>query len=400
MTIENTILLRWPDPQSAHLPLLRSAHVETLVLPQGNAEFSAAASRAGIQTILGNDLPPAVTAGLWPGVRGTPSRRGREVEVASASSEPWVDANGYLVNFERALQPAQTALLAYEANEKAGVKADVEIPFGTVELALVEARVAGGNFVMDLPARFRERLLAADPKAVEAWQSLGNTTAWLKKNAALFGHPVLPQVTALVEPGAATREIANLLHRRGASPQLKNAKGSIEFDKGMLAVVAAGLKELPPECFSSAKAGAILVLDQPAPDSAKLIRQEADRSFYSFGAGKIVAYKRRIVDPSEFAMDVIDLITHKRRATRLWNVLSAIPLATAGEHPGETLLHIVNYGSPATEEFQAHIQGHFSKATLLTPEKAPMPLRTVRRGPSTEVFIPSLRRLAVVRFSN
>lgn len=400
MAIENSILLRWPDPQPAHLPLLRSAHVETLVLPQGNAEFSAAASRAGIQTILGNELPPVVTSGLWPGVRRGSSRRAREVEVASASSEPWVDANGYLVEFHRALQPAQTALLAYEANEKAGVKPDVDTPFGTVELALVEARVAGGNFVMDLPTRFRERLLAADPKAVEAWQSLGKTTAWLKQNAALFGHPVLPQVTALVEPGLATREIANLLHRRGASPLLKNAKGLIEFDKGMLVLVAAGLKEVPSECFVSAKAGAILVLDQPAPDSAKLIRQEADRSFYSFGAGKIVVYNRRIVDPSEFAMDVIDLITHKRRATRLWNVLSAIPLATAGENTGETLLHIVNYGSPATEEFQAHIQGHFSKATLLTPEKAPMPLRTVRRGPSSEVFIPSLRRLAVVRFSN
>ena len=272
MAIENSILLRWPDPQPAHLPLLRSAHVETLVLPQGNAEFSAAASRAGIQTILGNELPPVVTSGLWPGVRRGPSRRAREVEVASASSEPWVDANGYLVEFHRALQPDQTALLAYEANEKAGVKPDVDTPFGTVELALVEARVAGGNFVMDLPARFRERLLAADPKAVEAWQSLGKTTAWLKQNAALFGHPVLPQVTALVEPGLATREIANLLHRRGASPLLKNAKGLIEFDKGMLVLVAAGLKEVPSECFVSAKAGAILVLDQPAPDSAKASR--------------------------------------------------------------------------------------------------------------------------------
>ena len=400
MAIENTILLRWPGAQAAHLPLLRAANVETLVLPQGNAEFSEAASRAGMRTIPGSELPPVVTDGLWPGVRGGPSRRAREAEVASASSEPWVDSNGYLVAFHRVLRPDRAVLLAYEANEKAGVKPDVDTPFGTVELALVEARVAGGNFVMDLPARFRERLLAADPKAVEAWQSLGKTALWLKRNSSLFGHPVMPQITALVEPGIATREIANLLHRRGASPLLKNASLAVRVDKGMLALVAVGLKEVPAECFASAEAGATLVLDRPAPASAKLIRQEADRSFYSLGAGKIVAYNRRIADPSEFAMDVIDLITHKRRAARLWNASAAIPLATAGGHPGEALLHIVNYGSPATDEIQAHIQGHFSRAMLLTPEKTPVQLRAVRRGSSTEVFIPSLRRLAVVRFSN
>lgn len=400
MTIETTTLLRWPDPDVAHLALLRSANVETLVLAQPNPAFSEASRRAGMQTVLAAELPPVVTDGLWPGVRRGPSRRAREVEVASASSEPWVDANGYLVAFHRALKPAQLVLLAYEANEKAGVKPDVDTPFGTVELALVEARVAGGNFVLDLPQRFRERLLAADPKALEAWQSLGKTAAWLKQNSALLGHPVMPEITALVEPGAPTREIANLLHRRGASPLLKNAADPVRAEKGMLAMVAAGLKEIPAACFSSAETGAILVIDRPAPNSAKLIRQEADRSFYSLGSGKVVAYNRRIADPSEFAMDVIDLITHKRRATRLWNVLSAIPLATAGERAGEALLHIVNYGSPATEEFQAHIQGHFSKATLLSPEKTPMPLKTVRRGSSTEVFVPSLRRLAVVRFSN
>ena len=315
MAIEPTTLLRWHDPDLAHLPLLRSANVETLVLEQANLAFSEAASRAGMQTVLATALPPVVTDGLWPGIRRGPSRRAREEEVASASSEPWVDANGYLVEFHRALKPAQPVLLAYEANEKAGVKPDVDTPFNTAELALVEARVAGGNFVLDLPQRFRERLLAADPKAIEAWQSLGKTVAWLKQNATLFGHPVMPQITALVEPGAATREIANLLHRRGASPVLRNAAEPLHLEKGMLAMVAAGLKEIPASCFSSAEAGAILVIDRPAPSSAKLIRQEADRGFYSLGAGKVVSYNRRIADPSEFAMDVIDLITHKRRAS-------------------------------------------------------------------------------------
>jgi hypothetical protein len=62
-------------------------------------------------------------------------------------------------------------------------------------------------------------------------------------------------------------------------------------------------------------------------------------------------------------------------------------------------MHVVNYGGSAREEVQVHIQGHFAKATLLRPEAAPLPLKTARRGPSTEVFLPTLERLATVRFS-
>ena len=34
--------------------------------------------------------------------------------------------------------------------------------------------------------------------------------------------------------------------------------------------------------------------------------------------------KRPIADPSEFALDVIDIITHKRRAVRTWNAPAVI----------------------------------------------------------------------------
>ena len=385
-------MVRWKDGVAGHLPLLQTLRPDVVVSETALPEFE----KAGLKVIPSAALGRVVTDGLWPGIRRGPSRRGREVEVASASSEPWVDANGYLVAYHRALDAKTPVLLGYEANEKAGVKPDVEIPYGTAELALIEARVGGGNFVVDLPVRYRQGLIAGEAKATEAWKALARTAAWLKQNEALFGRPALDAVTAMVEPGGATREIANLLHRRGASPLLCSAlPGNIK----PLALVVAGLKQIPRECFHVAEEGGIVVADQKALPSTTVIREEADRVFCRMGKGTVVAYRRPIVDPSEFAMDVIDLITHRRRATRLWNALSAIPLATEGERKGEALLHVVNYGSPAREEIQAHIQGHFSKAMLLSPEKAPVALKTVRRGPSTEVFLPTLERVAVVRFS-
>lgn len=395
-SITPDLILRWDGAEETHLPLLRQLAPDQILATAPSPVLTAAGFRVSPPA----NLDDVVSDGLWPGIRRPASRAAREAEVASASAEPWVDANGYLVAYHRALNPGKQVTLGYLANEKAGVREDVEIPFGTVELALVEARTAGGNFILDLPVRFRTRLLAADPKAIEAWTSLCRTAAWLKANAGLFGHPALPAITGLVEPGMPTREIANLLHRRGASPFLWNASTPLPAGHAPLALVAAGLKQIPDPCFEAAAAGAILVIDQPAPASAPVTKQESDRKFHSHGKGTIVAYNRRIIDPSEFAMDVIDLITHKRRSTRLWNAISAIPLATAGARPGEALLHVINYGGSAREEVQAHIQGHFAKATLLSPERLPLPLKTARRGPSTEVFLPTLERFATVRFSN
>lgn len=346
------------------------------------------------------DPPPSIIGGLWPGIRRPANRKAMEKEVASASSEPWVDANGYLVAFHRALHPSEPAILTYRADAKAGVRPDVEIPFDTVELALVEARVMGGNYVLDLPTRYREALLNKDPKALASWTRLAKTAAWLKSNARFFGLPMLPSITALVERSAVCAELTNLLHRRGASPLIWPASAPIPAGLGANCLVAAGLKQIPAQCFSAVEAGQTLILDQPPPPAARLTRQESDRAFFSLGKGVIVAYTRRIVDPSEFALDVIDIINHKRRATRIWNSTSSIPLAMQGEARGQAVLHVINYGSGAREEVQAHIQGHFSKATLFRPEAPSLELKAARRGTSTEVFLPTLQRIATVRFSN
>lgn len=352
-----------------------------------------AVAPSGVDAIVSENEEGWISEGLWPGVRSN-GRRGRDTEVASASREPWVDANSYLVEYHRAL--GSTGVLAYGA----GDRMDVEVPYDTAELALIEARIAGGNYIVDLPPRFRAGLAANEAKALAAWASLVKTASWLKQNQGLMGKAVLPEVTALVEPGAATRELANLLHRRGASPALVSADRVPAPQAGILVVVAAGLKQVPEAAFAHARAGASVVIDSAVPAGATQQREEVDRVFYKLGQGTVVAYKKKIVDPSDFAMDVIDVVTHKRRATRLWNAGAAIPLATVGANRGEAILHIVNYGSAAREELQAQIQGHFQKATLLCPEAAEVALPVKRRGTATEVFVPSLQRLAIVRFSN
>ena len=310
-------------------------------------------------------------SGLWPGIRRPPTVDGRGDETASASREPWVDANGYQVGYLRALYPDRPPVLAY-VPDKLG---DRNVPYDSLELALIEAWVAGGNYILAMEPHYREALLKKDAKAVAAWEQLGRTAQWLKENIKLFRQPAVPIVTALVEPGP-TAEIANLLTDGMCLPRWLRDCAS---DSRSTEACCAGCRERETararrcsrrSLLMPKRDRRLIVATVPSQQwwrvaGMKQIEGEQDREYYALGKGQIVAYKRLVADPSEFALDVIDVITHKRRAVRTWNAPAVIALAT-----GERLMHLINYGSPIDMEVQARVQGHYSKATLMRPDGA------------------------------
>ncbi len=392
------ILARWADPDPAHVPLLKQARIQAVLLDTPHAPFEQACHAAGIDTAPAVSVP-VVARGLWPGIRSQP-RRGGGDEIASASREPWVDANGYIVACERVLDPSKPTVLGYRPDDKSGVLPDRMIPFETLEAALAEARVMGGNFVLAVEPRYRAALLKRDPKALAAWSSLGAAAAWLQANAALFARPALPTITALIEPGYPTQELVNLLYRRNASPAVASAASPPSPDPAIQCLIACSLKSVPSSVFAHAERGATVVIDSPPNPAWKAARKEKDRGFYPLGRGQVVVYDKRIADPSEFALDMIDIVNHRNRAARLWNAPAVIPVAVKGERPGQALLHLLNYGAPVADEMQARIQGKFATAELLLPGKPPRKLATAARGATTEVFVPELGRVGTVRFSS
>lgn len=418
------IVVRWNDPDPQHVSLLKEAGITAVLPAPRNQAFASACSQAGIQVLPEGqirflklseiDQAPsgqavALTEGLWPGVRSGPNVKGRGDEVASASREPWVDANGYWIGCLRALYPQREAMLGYLPNQAAGVTPERLIPFSTLELALAEAWMAGGNYVLALETRYRELLLKGDAEALTAWRRLGETAQWLERNAALFRQPALEIVTALVEPGPQTCEIANLLYRRNASPSLARVDAPGPPSPKRLALVAANIRPPQPEVRSAilrhAETGSIVIAaGRPTEawwreERLKPLRSESDRDFYTLGSGQVIAYKRPIADPSEFALDVIDVVTHKLRPARLWNAPAVIALATAPPGKREACLHLINYGTPVDREFPARIQGRFDSAELLRPGRQPLKVQSAKRGSTTEVVIPEIDRVGVVVFS-
>jgi hypothetical protein len=397
MTVgEKAVTARWREGKSTDVALLKAINVDQVLLETPQPEFAAACKTAGIATLSSLET---VKGGIWPGIRNAGRRRNPNTDVASASNEPWIDTNLYLVACQRAMDPGKPALLGYTQGTDATSRL---IPFESLEIAFTEASIMGGNFVLDVEDRYLRGLRANDPKAMAAWTKLGRTIAWLKQNGTKFGRPSLPVITALYDGRTGSRELANLLYRRIGSPHIVTTPPPPS--PRIKALVAASIT--PPDeaqkraILAHAQAGAVVVVDADwwRDAAAKSIKVDDDREIFSLGKGQVVAYKKRVADPSEFALDVIDLVTYRQRTLRLWNGNTVVGVATEGERGG-ALVTLLNYGTNVPEDVQVQVIGHYTKALKHAPGQAPVILKSARRAAMTEVFVPKIERTCVIEFS-
>jgi len=420
--LSTEVILRWDRPAPEHVALFTEGGITVLWLARRDDRMERACAAAGIRVLVPGDVrllksdqlenvgdrsAVVVKDGTWAGATAPPER---ETIKAGATSRPWVEANGYLVGYLRALYPEMRPVLGYQMDAEAGVKPGKAPALSKLELALIEAWAAGGNYVLSLTPEHQQALTAGNAKARTTWRALGRTARWLRSNVALFRQPTLPNITMLVESGETTEEIASLMYRQNASPRLvRSADLTAEGLRRCRVLVTAGIRppgtELRARILAHAEAGATVVTDAYGKDAwwragaCKLARAFEDREFYTLGRGRLVVYKEEIQDPGDFALDVLDL-AGPERAMRTWDYGAVIGLATSAPAggPGKAVLGVVNYGHPMRYDLIAQIYGHFSEATLLRPDARELKLKLAQRGPNTEVVLPTLNLLAAIVF--
>ena len=418
----NQIVLRW-DSDADCSGLLASGGIDAVWFPSQEGRIPDACRAAGAETLgadaihlVGRDptgpLPPgdflAVRAGVWPGARAS-ARNADGSFSAGASQRAWIDANGYLVAWTKALFPGRAPLLAYLPDSDAGITQGQVVSYDSLELALIDAWAAGGNYLLAPDAAYRNALVRGDAAAAAAWSQLGRTARWLKENRELFRQPPLSTITVLVERGDACAEIAALMFRQSGSPELVSVdRVPLPDASRRPVVVAAGIQPPRPEVgkllLAHARTGASLVVDGGDASSwwkgpgLKVARQFEDRVFYTLGAGRILVYRDSIIDPGNFALDVLDLAA-ARRPVRLWDAPAVIGMISKGGARASRILRLVNYGSSIRGDIMAQVRGAYNSAALLAPGQPPVPLRTSRRGENTDVLVRGFRRLALVVFS-
>ncbi len=416
------IVLRW-DSTSDCTALLAAGGIETVWLTQADDRVASACRAAGVETLAAQDvqlLPldqaaqakpgaaAAFKAGVWPGAQASGRGSGGGFS-AGATQHAWVDSNSWLPAWLQALYPAVPPVLGYLPDADAGIDAGKVIAYNSLELALIDAWAGGGNTILAPDAACRDALLAGDRAALAAWSQLGRTARWLRQHQDLFRQPSTGAVTVLVEPADATQEIASLLFRHSASPELVSTSRVPPPDAARRpVVVAAGIQPPSPALrkllLAHVAAGATVVTDATGADAwwhtagLQLSRAFEDREFYTLGSGCVLAYKEAVGDPGDFALDVLDA-AGARRAVRMWECPAGIATVVEAGPRAKPVLRVANYASRARDQVVTHVRGVHAAATLLRPGQEPAPLRTYRRGSNTEVVLPGFERLAVVVFS-
>jgi hypothetical protein len=333
--------VRWDRLEPAIVPYLTLNGI-THVLEAGPAppEFRAACEKAGIRLVPG-DSPPGmqlVREGTWPGLNPMVQMGpGGDKATSGATGGPWIDANGWLIQYHRALS-ARPVLLACDPPK------DARLRPGSVELGVAEAAAFGARFAIKLDDRFRGALSDAQPRAVAEWKRVGEQLAFSERPI-FAGAPAanIAVVAGALEPVA---EALNLLARRNLPfVVIRRADASMESLKKYRLVIAIGQAPLSPS----------------APATEK------GRAVASAGAPMLIE-RKEVIDPEEFVAEIGKRMSGRRLYT-LDNAETVISCPWTLED-GRLAVYLINYAIDQLAGVRLRVAGKFSRAELFRPERS------------------------------
>jgi hypothetical protein len=353
---------------------------------------------------LGWDVSPATavfSGGNWPGIHPV------DVGSAGASEKPWVDANAYLYAYLRGMYPNRAALAGYRADADAGVPPERSVPYSTVELAAAEARAAGGNWIISLPDLYREGLLKSDARATAAWNRLALTLELLATQQKAFDGPTAATTAIIGHDWDQAYELLNMSYRNNLFPKVipEDRIGDLA-GSGLRVVAAASVspkREGQGHLLGFAKAGGTLVLapietagerwwSPPAPAKPPA---EMDQHWAKLGAGRVLVYLDPVIDPGEFALDLIDALGNEPRDLRIWNASAVLGMVHHIDQK-RSLLTLINYGGTHRDIVMVRVAGSFGKARLHRSGSPPSAVEVKDRGGMSELTFQVLEGVALI----
>ncbi len=333
---------QWQWFDTAAIPVLKEAGITHLLVASAPpAEFTAAAEKAGIKV----ETRAATIAGHWPRLDPHVQTGPGEGATAAATGEAWIDSNGFLILYHRAMATGKPVLLSYDPPK------DARLRPGSFELAVADATVFGGQAVLKLDERMRAGLAAAQPRVLAEWKRIARQFQFAEQEA-FRGQPAA-NIAVVADKLDPVGEVLNLLARRNLPFQVVAPSAKLD---GFAAVISIGRPPLRVK-------------------------------------GPLLIERKEVGDPSAFANEVRTLMGD-RRLYALANAETIIshPLRLAD---GRLAVHLINYAIDPVQDVRLRLMaaGKFSRAQLLAPEKQePAELKVT----SGEVAVPEVRISAVV----
>jgi hypothetical protein len=404
--------MRWPAAWSdpTLLELLKDSAINCLLAPDNLLEvLKPAAAKLSISVVPAKNAPGSVllAKGVWAGIRMASSHADAD---AGPTGAPWVDANGWLIQLERARGHAGVWVEAEELPKTVSRWFNLEVPFA-------DAAAHGGRWVIALPDAYAASLAARDQRAVAVWDRLRAATRFFAEHDGWRDYqPVaaLGVVSTFSEENEMMgTEILNLTAR------LHQPFRVIPVDRfqansltGLRAAVFADAGE-PPAAIknalvSFAQQGGLVIAGRkwqgvamtPSPKSGVGDGTLAVYDQFALGKGRFAAPKEEWSDPYLVSSEVKILMGGQSDLVRCWNAGGMNSYLARGSD-GRSILHLINYTSHDGRYAPAvRVAGKYAHARIwLIGEKDPK-LLTLKPAPGgVEMDLPNFATYAAVELS-
>ncbi len=293
--------------------------------------------------------------GLWPGIH---------VEkdggvVAAPTGAPWIDTNVGFLRFVKASVPATTAV--WIANRPP----ENEVLSGRRYVqALADAAMTGARWVLAIDKGLQRLLLDRDARALASWQQIVSALSFYERNAEYAQWPEASQLALLQDGESGALYSGGFMDMMGARhipavilPTGKLLATTPEGVRLLLNIAPASLSEEQKERVKGvARSGAMVVNGPPGWKLAL-----ADGSAITFS-------KEQVKQLDEAWREINGLVGRRNFGVRVFGapgMLSSLKRSPDGKR---LAIHLVNYTDYPVEQISLHLEGKWSRATLLTPQ--------------------------------
>lgn len=320
----------------------------------------------------GTDAILGTAQGLWPGIE---AEHGGAI-VTGPTSNPWIDTNTGFLRFLRAATGATLWLGVRPPPHRA-------YPVERYQVAIADAAMSGARWILALDDDLDRRLLAREPRAVDAWKQITaflayytGQAAWrdyrpyskfaLVQDAASGGFLSASLLDMLAVQHTAVRPI---LTRKLSAAALHDARVVLNVDAGSLSALQ---KE---ELDSFMASGGTLV---NPPDGWR---------FPETSEQQMTPDRRQMNRIQGIWESVYNATARKNFGARTFNTSTVLYNLLAAPDAKSLLIQLVNYADFAADTITVQVQGQWKHARLYRPGLPPreLPVYPVRDGTGIDI---------------
>lgn len=338
----------------------------------------------------------AFTDNVWPSIKL--SAKGEQDAVdAGPTGVPWIDSNGWFVQFARTVAPERTVWIVADPPERTVLSAD------SYQCAIADSAACGGRWVVSLDSRLREELAAGKLAALATWRSITRTLAFFEthKNWRTWQPMgVLGVLSDFAGPNEfLSMEALNLLSRRQLPVRIfdKSRVGAWAWD-GVKSILYADREPPAPDLrqklLAFVRSGGLLICP---PACSMLIpgspgvENHPRFHVYRMERGRAAIAKTDFDDPYVLAADAHVLLGRRHDVIRTWNAGSIVLHCTAAPRGGRAIIQLVSYTHRPTEFVTVGAAGRWRSARFFSlGSDNPALLKPAAAGGMTEFHLPSL----------